>query len=261
MRILFPLLAGCLCFGSLAGAELRVDNRAARPDEWGYRPADEATVRLNPPSLTWLHETNAQSYSVQWARRADFGDAVTVPDIPWPTYTHHQALAPGTYHWRYRFKARSGAVSGWSMSRRFIVPADAAEFPMPTRAQQRESTPNGHPRLFLRPEDLPRLRELARGPEAKAFSRLRADADRFITAGPTPEPEHPGSAREKENKELVKYWWPNRVQTEKACVEAETIAFVYLVTVAGVGPADRRNRRSSRASVPADAASPEHRPP
>ena len=34
----------------------------------------------------------------------------------------------------------------------------------------------------------------------------------------------------KENKELVKYWWPNREQTQRACGEAETIAFVYLIT-------------------------------
>ena len=57
-----------------------------------------------------------------------------------------------------------------------------------------------------------------------------AEADKLIAAGPTPEPEHMGSARDKENAELVKYWWPNREQTEKACREAETIAFVYLIT-------------------------------
>lgn len=39
-----------------------------------------------------------------------------------------------------------------------------------------------------------------------------------------------GSARDKNNAEAVKYWWPNRMQTEKACKEAETLAFVYLIT-------------------------------
>jgi hypothetical protein len=101
---------------------------------------------------------------------------------------------------------------------------------MPTPAQQRERVPAGHPRLFLRPEDLPRLREVARTREAARFAQLRAEADRFIAVGPTPEPTHMGSARDKDNAELVKYWWPNREQTEKACQEAETIAFVYLLT-------------------------------
>ena len=96
--------------------------------------------------------------------------------------------------------------------------------------RQRQRVPSGHPRLFLRPEDLPRLRELAGGKLAADFAKLRTEADKIIKAGPTPEPEHLGSARDKENERLIKYWWPNREQTEKACQEAETLAFVYLLT-------------------------------
>lgn len=222
-------LALAIGFSALA-AQPQISNRPPQPDEWGYRPADGLAVRLTPPSLTWLHETGAIAYAVQWARQVDFSDAIVVTNIPWPTYTHHASLATGTYHWRYRFVTKTGEESGWSVSRRFTVGADATEFPMPNRAEQRERVPKGHPRLFLRPEDLPRLRELAKGREAKTFAKLRGDADRIIAAGPTPEPEHLGSAREKENKELVKYWWPNRTQTERACMEAETLAFVYLLT-------------------------------
>lgn len=175
-------------------------------------------------------EPAAQNYTIQWSQKKDFTEAATAASLPFNTYTHHTPLVPGAYHWRYRFVATNGVTSGWSVSRSVIVPADAVEFPMPTRAQQRERAPKAHPRLFLRPEDLPRLRELAAGREAARFARLRSDADRIITAGPTPEPEHLGSARDKENKELVKYWWPNREQTMKACQEAETLAFVYLIT-------------------------------
>jgi hypothetical protein len=82
----------------------------------------------------------------------------------------------------------------------------------------------------MRPADLPRLREQAAGKLAPAFARLQAEADRIIEAGPTPEPIHLGSARNKDDAEAVKYWWPNREQTERACKEAETLAFVYLIT-------------------------------
>jgi len=90
--------------------------------------------------------------------------------------------------------------------------------------------PAGHPRLFMRPEDLPRIRQAAQTTAADAFKALRRQADRYIAAGPTPEPTHLGSARDKDNDELVKYWWPNREQAMKACQEAETIAFVYLIS-------------------------------
>ena len=228
-------LAAFFTFVGLVGfhataAEPRVSNRAPLPDEVGYRPADGAATPLNPPSWIWLHEPGAQTYAVQWARQRDFTDAQTAAGFPWNTYTHDQPLAPGTWFWRYRFANKQGEASNWSQPRSTVVPAGAVAFPMPTRAQQQERVPAGHPRLFLRPEDLPRLRELAAGREAERFGRLRKEADRLLQTGPTPEPEHMGSARNKEDAEAVKYWWPNRVQTEKACLEAETLAFVYLLT-------------------------------
>jgi hypothetical protein len=229
LRISVFLLCVSFCCEGFA-AELTVPNRARQPDEIGYRPDDGSTALLNPPSLSWLHERDAVSYTVQWSSLADFTDAVTVTNLTLNVYTHSAPLKPGQYFWRYRFAAKGGQSSNWSLTRSFSVPVNAIEFPMPTRAQQRERVPRSHPRLFMRPENLPHLRELARGSQAAAFAKLRAEADRYLADGPTPEPEHLGSATDKENKELVKYWWPNRQQTEKACMEAETIAFVYLLS-------------------------------
>jgi hypothetical protein len=233
MRTLpFLSVAVTLLLTGAALAAVPLDQRPAKPDEWGYRPADGAVVRLNPPSFSWIAPANAATYTVQWSTQKDFpaGATTTVDRIVWPTYTHHAAVPPGTYFWRYRAVDAQGGGSEWSVVRRLELPATAASLPMPTVAQQRAKVPAGHPRLFLRPEDLPRLRELARGRESAGFAALRRAADGYIKAGPTPEPEHKGSARDKNNPELIKYWWPNREQTERACNEAETIAFVYLMT-------------------------------
>ncbi|MCX7826099.1 MAG: DUF4962 domain-containing protein, partial [Verrucomicrobiae bacterium] len=231
-----PLIVVCClillvaCGARAASVTPQISNRAPPPGEIGYRPADGATTALNPPSFIWLHRRDAQTYTIQWARRKDFSDAATASGFVWNTYTHHTPLAPGTYYWRYRFTDARGRESNWSLTRSVVVSADAPAMPMPTRAQQRERVPRGHPRLFMRPEDLPRLRELARGRERKSFAQLRAEADRIIRAGPTPEPTELGSARDKENERAVKFWWPNREQTLKACDEAMTLAFVYLIT-------------------------------
>ena len=227
------LVASLALLASAAFAALPLDQRPAKPDEWGYRPADGTTVPLNPPTFTWIAPANAATYTVQWSADRDFpatAATTTVPDIVWPTYTHDRPVAPGTYFWRYRLVDKTGAPSEWSLARHVEVPSTAAVLPMPTLAQQRAKVPAQHPRLFLRPEDLPRLRALARGTEAPALAVLKKSADAYIKAGPTPEPVHRGSARDKENAELIKYWWPNREQTEKACTEAETLAFVYLLT-------------------------------
>jgi hypothetical protein len=229
-RFSAALAAVWLSFSGFAAVPL--DQRPAKPDEWGYRPVDGAVVRLNPPTFTWIAPANAVTYDVQWAndRMFPLSGTTTVEAVSWPTYTHEAALKPGAYFWRYRMADKAGTKSEWSVIRRVDVPADAAMLAMPTVAQQRAKVPQSHPRLFMRPEDLPRLRELARGREAEAFAALRKAADGYIEAGPTPEPEHKGSARDKNNAELIKYWWPNREQTERACNEAETLAFVYLMT-------------------------------
>ena len=230
---MLPIVLAATCVNpsiSLSQSELKVSNRPPAADEWGYRPTDGSTVPLNPPALTWVHEPQAVHYTVQWARKEDFSDATTVENIPWPVYTHSKPLDPGTYYWRYRFSTKEGKVSDWSITRSFTVPKDAVEFPMPSVEERRKRIPAGHPRLFVRPEQLPRLRELARTTLKKEFDALVQEAERIIKAGPTPEPTKMGSARDLNNLEAVKYWWPNREQTLRACQEAETLAFVYLIT-------------------------------
>jgi hypothetical protein len=177
-----------------------------------------------------VHEPQAASYIVQWAKRDDFGDATTVEDIPWPVYTHSRPMPAGTYFWRYRFKTKDGKTSDWSAVRKFTISKDAVEFPMPDRQERKARIPQGHPRLFVRPEQLPRLRELARTTLKAEFDALVREAERVIKAGPTPEPTKLGSARNLNDLEAVKYWWPNREQTLRACQEAEVLAFVYLIT-------------------------------
>ncbi len=213
-------------------ASLEIDNRPAQADEWGYRPADGSAAVMNPPSLTWIHDKRASSYDVQWARTPDFAEAQTARNVPWCVYTHSEVWPAGKWHWRYRLKTAKGEVSGWSAARSVTVPAEAIAFPMPTRAQQRERLPAGRPRLFLRPEDLPRLRAAAAAPgkAGDLFKELRRQADKLIAAGPTAEPKVRGSARNKEDDVAVEHWWPNRETSDRAGQEAETLAFVWLIT-------------------------------
>ena len=51
---------------------------------------------------------------------------------------------------------------------------------MPSRVQQRARVPEGHPRLFLRPEELPRLRELAQGSEGTGSPASRRRRPNYL---------------------------------------------------------------------------------
>jgi hypothetical protein len=202
-------------------------DRSPLPEEWGYRPADGATVSLNPPSLTWVHETDAISYTVEWARSADFANCVTIKDLPWTVYTHNRPLAPGKYFWRYRMTSKSGETSAWSKARSFVIAAAAVEFPEPDMAEMRRRIGDVHPRLFVRPEDREKLRRWAESGGRDAWQRVRKEADRLLDGKMIPEPTEMGSVG---NPATVQFWWPNRTQTEKACMEAEALAFTYWLT-------------------------------
>ena len=202
-------------------------DRPPLPEEWGYNPPEGAAVALNPPSFTWVGEEDAAGYQLQWSPRADFAGATTVKDIPWSVYTHEKPFAAGVYYWRYRILGKKGELSAWSRSRSFTVPAEATVFPRPSMAQMRERIGADHPRLFVSSKDLPALKEWAKGGGSAAFNRLVKEADRLLRSEPTPEPTVMGSAS---NPETVKYWWPNRTQTEKACQEAEVLSFVWWLT-------------------------------
>ena len=198
----------------------------AEPGMWGYRPADGSEVVLNPPAFTWVHDKRVKTYTVQWARTPQFTDATTISNIPWCVYTHSTTFAPGTWYWRVK------GAEGWGNVRSVRVPEKAVAFPMPTIAEQRARIPVTHPRLFLRPEDLPKIRERIRTEPAlkKIFDQMKREADRVIARGPTQEPKVMGSARDKENVEAVQNWWPNRTTSDTAGQEAELIAFVWMIS-------------------------------
>jgi hypothetical protein len=172
-------------------------------------------------------EKGAASYTLQWANNPQLVSAVTVRNVPWTVYTHHQTLRAGSWWWRYRIVSADGSESPWSRARKFTVPADAAAFPQPTMEELWNRIPKGHPRLFVRPEDLPRLREWASGGGKEPYRKLIARADELVNAEPTPEPTVRATPS---NRATRKYWWSNRVQAIKALQEAEILSFAWLLT-------------------------------
>jgi len=142
-----------------------------------------------------------------------------------------KTFEPGTWHWRFRFLDRKGKTSAWSKARAFVIDNTAVAFPMPTRQELIGRIPRKHPRLFVRPEQLPHLKQLANGELKKEFDALVSACDRLLK-NPPPSKEPPTYPKdcERKSEQWRTIWWGNRVSTIRCLNGAATLGFARLLS-------------------------------
>ena len=143
------------------GAQLKFQEPSPGDDEWGFRPASGEVCRMTPPPFVWKDQSGAVSYELQYARSGDFKNARTVSGLRWNVYCPPHGMKPGSWFWRVRFAGRGGGKSNWSSVRRFEISSDAVSNPKPEQKELLSRIPAEHPRIFIRPEQLPEFRKLA----------------------------------------------------------------------------------------------------
>jgi hypothetical protein len=230
--------APSLCFALLlltaqAAAPIPLDQSPASPSQWGYRPDDRSRSQVNPPNFSWRPQSAVVRWQLQWGPRGTSPDDPAcggADDIGFNVYTPPQTLDPGTYWWRYRGFDERGRATTWSRSREFHLDRDATAMPMPPRQELLSRIPTSHPRLFLRPEDVPQFRELAAGPMQDEFRRLVAQCERLMeNPPPTDEPPKYPDGMERGSDPWRTIWWGNREYTIRALDGAATLAFTRLL--------------------------------
>jgi hypothetical protein len=210
--------------------ELELDERPAQPGEWGYRPADGSVSRVNPPAFSWRPQASV-TWEIQCARSGGFDQVeYRATDLEFNVHCPPRTFAPGLYSWRYRGKDKNGRYTGWSRPRAFTITPDAAALPLPARDELIARIPKKHPRLFMRPENLGRLRELARGRMKREYSALVEECERLLAKPPaTQEPPKYPKEMVRGSEEWRKMWWGNRTYTIRALNGAATLAFTRLL--------------------------------
>jgi len=212
-----------------AAAPLALDERPAGDGEWGYRPGEVSEV--NPPAFSWRPQDGIVSWELECGRGETFEVVEYRADgIEFNVHCPPRTLDPGLHAWRYRGTDRRGNKTPWSRTRTFTITGDAVSLPMPPRRELLGRIPDSHPRLFLLPEKVGRLRELARGALKDRFRKLQAQCEKLLSKPPpTEEPKKypPGMARG--SSEWRKVWWGNRVYTINALNGAATLGFTRLL--------------------------------
>ena len=205
------------------------DDTPARPEEWGFRPEEGEITAENPPSFVWRPQHAAVSYELEVAQDPEFEQIAWEADVH--EYNAHRpptALDPGAYHWRVRFIDDEERESAWSEVRAFTIPEDAAHFPLPAREELFASVPDGHPRLFLRPEELSWLRELAQGPMRERYEELVAWCDNFLESpAPLEDYQKYPEGVERLSPEWALIWRGARSYVERPLTGITNLALVY----------------------------------
>jgi hypothetical protein len=215
-----------------ARAATKLDERPSQPGEWGYRPAEGDVSAVTPPGFSWRPQKDIRQWDLEVSGAGR--TAYRAHGIGFNVHTPHETLAPGKYSWRYRGIDSKGSATNWSLARAFEVARGATEMPLPGRAELLARVPKSHPRLFVRPEDVTRLRGLARGRLGGRYAGLARECDRLLKSPPpTKEPPKYPKGMKRGSDEWRKIWWGNRRYVQKALGSAATLAFTRLVSERG----------------------------
>jgi len=224
------ILCSSLLLESGYGAELKLDQRPAEPGEWGYRPADRSVSQVNPPSFSWRPQAG-MTWEIQCASDAKFKKIeYHAGDLEFNVHCPPRSFVPGTYTWRYRGKDKNGVNTNWSTARKFTIASDATAMPLPAREELIARIPKSHPRLFMRPENLDRLRKSASGKMKAEYAALVKSSERILARPPaTAEPPKYPEGTIRNSDPWRKIWWGNRTYTIRALNSAATLAFTRLL--------------------------------
>jgi hypothetical protein len=227
----WPVVLLCLLSSSALAAPLALDERPASEDEWGYRPGDGTVSATNPPAFSWRPQAGIVAWELEChGEEQDASSRPRFTGIGFNVFCPPVVFRPGAYTWRYRGVAKDGNTTAWSQPRKFTIPENAAAMPMPPREELLARIPKSHPRLFVRPEELPKLRELAAGAMKPQFQQLVASCEKLLAAPPpTDEPKKYPADMERGSEEWKALWWGNRMYTIAALDGAATLGFTRLL--------------------------------
>ena len=209
----------------LQAAEIPLDQSPAKSEEWGYHPVDGKTVSLSPPSFTWKPTKNIVRWELAISSESD-QTVYETADIEFNVHTPTKTFLPGKYAWKYRGFDTKGNSTAWGQTRTFTIPDGVKSMPLPPKNDLFAKIPKEHPRIFVRPEGIERLRQLAKSSLADEYKALAKRCEQLLKNPPdTTEPPVYDAGRRVEA-ELDK-WWGNRVKTIAVLENAALLAFVY----------------------------------
>ncbi len=199
-----------------------LEHRHPHPHIDPRQPRNDTEPATNPPVFAWKPMDSASGYSLTVAADPDLAaPLIDLRGLTDPLWLPEAALPPGDYYWRW------GADGKVSEVFRFRVTQTAAVVEVPPAAQWLARLPSTHPRLYLRPEDIPGLRRSLSGGKRE---RLQAAAEVVLAqehqiAEPPFLPD-----RNLDYNAFFRAWSPVMWESRQFVSGAQTLALAYLAT-------------------------------
>ena len=202
------------------------EHRHPHPHKDPRQPGDGARPGTNPPVFAWLPLEDADGYRLEVARDSSFEtNCLDIGGLQESLYLPETALDPGMYFWRW-----SAGPAATSEVFAFEIEPEAVVVEVPPASDWLKGFPAEHPRIYVRPEEVPALRSSAAGEEAQAWARLRESAE-AVLAEPHEIEEPPFLPDRSENyQKYHETWAPIMWNSRRFVKGAETLGLAYLVS-------------------------------
>lgn len=196
--------------------------------EMRYRPLDNYANMQNPPDFSWPWEEGATGYDLIICRDRGLTDiAYQRLDNPVNYYNFPHSFQPGIYYWSARWK-KGSCCGPWSDARRFLLRADAREFPVPDTDTLLSRIPGEHPRIYTTKADLEEFRNYVKNADNGYFTMIERSVRYFMTQ-PFPR-EADADALNITPATMFSPFQTAADVTKQACNMAMYSAFYYLIT-------------------------------
>lgn len=203
------------------------EQRHPHPHVDPRQPRDGTKPGTNPPVFAWKPVQEAKTFSLEIAKDEGFQNIVlnetTLED---PVFLPEKAFDVGTYFWRWSDGQFTSPVFTFEMTASSVV----LEVPLAEEWLKRFS--DGHPRIYMNPDDVAELRERFEGEdhETSIFRRLLASADSELA-----DPHHMDEPeflpdRQTDYPAFWKVWYPTMWGSRRFVKGAETLGLAYLAT-------------------------------
>ena len=201
------------------------EDRHPHPHRDPRQPRDGDRPGTNPPVFVFGPVEGRRRFRLTVGRDEAFQDVcLDVKGLSDPLFLPEKAFGPGRYFWKWSAGRRRSEVLSFEITPQAVV------LEVPPAAEWLKRFPTGHPRIFIRPEDVQALRESRRRERADLWRQLRAAADELLPQEhEIPQPPFLPNRR-RSYREYYGIWSRVLRDSRRFVRQARTLALAYLAS-------------------------------